>query len=200
MVFQHRFSGTLPGGDSWMFTWWATSGQAIDTVHNAGVAWASAFFGAAPVGALFPATTTLTNVTTVQVTDATGKQTFRRDGALALAGSNATGALPGDVALVVSLRTALSNRSGRGRFYLPALAKDQVSSADGRVQATAVTALLGNLTTAWTTYVATAEPVIYSRTLKVTNPITRFDIGNLFDTQRRRESSMLETRVSQPMP
>lgn len=200
MVFQHRFSGTLPGGDSWMFTWWATSGQAIDTVHNAGVAWASDFFGAAPVAALFPIATTLTNVTTVQVTDATGKQTFRRDGALALAGSNASGALPGDVALVTSLRTALSNRSGRGRFYLPGPAKDQVASADGRVEATAVTALLGNLSTAWTNYVATAAPVIYSRTLRSTTPVTSFDIGNLFDTQRRRESSMLESRVSNPMP
>lgn len=200
MVFQHRFSGTLPGGDSYMFTWWATSGQAIDTVHNAGTTWASDFFGDPATQAVFPLTTTLTNVTTVQVTDATGLQTFRRDSGLALAGSNASGALPGDVALVVSLRTALSNRSGRGRFYLPSLAKDQVASADGRVEATAVTALLGNLTGAWTTYVATAAPVIYSRTLRSTTPITSFDIGNLFDTQRRRESSMLETRVSNPMP
>lgn len=200
MVFQHRYSGVLPGGDTWMFTWWATSGQSIDTVHNAGEAWASDFFGAGPVGALFPTTTTLTNVTTVQVTDADGKQTFRRDGGLALAGSNASGALPGDVALVVSLRTALSNRSGRGRFYLPGPAKDQVDSADGRVQATTVTALLAGLTTAWTNYVAVAQPVIYSRTKRSTTPVTSFDIGNLFDTQRRRESSMLETRVSDPMP
>ena len=63
-----------------------------------------------------------------------------------------------------------------------------------------VNTLLGNLSTAWTNYVATAEPVIYSRTFRNTTPITSFDIGNLFDTQRRRESSMLETRVSSPMP
>lgn len=200
MVFQHRYSGTLPGGDTWMFTWWATSGQSIDTVHNAGTTWASDFFGEPGVAALFPTTTTLTNVTTVQVTDATGLQTFRRDSGLALAGSNTSGALPGDVALVTSLRTALSNRSGRGRFYLPGPAKDQVASADGRVEATAVTAILAGLTAAWTNYVATGEPVIYSRTLRSTTPVTSFDIGNLFDTQRRRESSMLETRVSNPMP
>ena len=200
MVFQHRYSGTLPGGDTWMFTWWATSGQSIDTVHNAGTTWASDFFGEPGVAALFPTTTTLTNVTTVQVTDATGLQTFRRDSGLALAGSNTSGALPGDVALVTSLRTALSNRSGRGRFYLPGPAKDQVPSADGRVEATAVTAILAGLTAAWTNYVATGAPVIYSRTLRTTTPVTSFDIGNLFDTQRRRESSMLETRVSNPMP
>lgn len=200
MVFQHRYSGTLPGGDTWMFTWWATSGQAIDTVHTAGTQWASDFYGAAGVAALFPDSTTLTNVTTVQVTDATGLQTFRRDSGLALSGSNLTGAMPGDVALVTSLRTALSNRSGRGRFYLPGLAKDQVASADGRVEAAAVTAILAGLTTAWTNYVATASPVIYSRTLRTTTPVVSFDIGNLFDTQRRRESSMLETRVSNPMP
>ena len=200
MVYQHRFSGTLPGGDTYMFTWWATSGQAIDTVHNAGVTWASDFFGAAAVAALFPTDTTLTNVTTVQITDADGKQTFRRDSGLALSGSNSSGALPGDVAIVTSLRTALSNRSGRGRFYLPGPGRDQVDQADGRMVAGLVNTLLGNLSTAWTNYVATAEPVIYSRTFRNTTPITSFDIGNLFDTQRRRESSMLETRVSSPMP
>ena len=200
MVFQHRYSGTLPGGDVYMFTWWATSGQAIDTVHNAGTAWASDFFGGAGVAALFPVSTTLTNVTTVQVTDADGKQTFRRDSGLALSGSNASGALPGDVAMVTSLRTALSNRSGRGRFYLPGPGQDQVDPTDGRVDAGAVTALLAGLTTAWTTYVGTATPVIYSRTFRTTTPVVSFDIGNLFDTQRRRESSMLESRVSNPMP
>lgn len=200
MVFQHRFSGTLAGGDSWMCTWWATSGQSIDTVHNAGLAWASAFWGSGGYEAVAPTSVNLTNCTTVEVTDADGKQTFRRDGALALSGSNVSGALPADVAIVVSLRTALANRSGRGRFYLPQPAVNQLDNADGRIAGTCVSTILAALTNAFTAYVAVGTPVIYSRTKRSTTPITSYDIGNLFDTQRRRESSMLETRDSAPMP
>ena len=200
MVFQHRFSGTLAGGDTWMFTWWATSGSSIDGVHAAAVDWANAFWSTGGFGATVAVPVTLTTVTTVDVNVATNKQSARRDSALTLAGSNVSGSLPADVAIVVSLRTALANRSGRGRFYLPQPAVDQLDEATGRIATAAVSAVLGALSTAWTAYTPTGQPVVYSRTLAATNPILSFDIGNLFDTQRRRESSMLEARDSLPMP
>lgn len=196
MVFQHRFSGQLSGGDSYMFTWWATSGSDIDTVHAAANTWANAFWDGGGYEAHVAPSVTLTNVTTVQVTDATGLQTLRRDSAHSLAGVNVTGSLPADVALVVSLRTAQSNRSGRGRFYLPQPAVDQLDESNGRVSGAAVSSILTALQTAWGGYTPTGIPVVYSRTLRATQPVVSYDMGDLFDTQRRRESSMLEARQS----
>lgn len=200
MVYQHRFSGVLAGGDRWMFTWWATSGSSIGTVHAAGVDWANAFWTTGGYGSHVAAAVTLESVTTVNVDVATNKQSQRMDSSLSLAGSNASGSLPADCAVVVSLRTALANRSGRGRFYLPQPAVDQLDSTDGRVAAAAVSGMLNACSVAFGGYTGTAVPVIYSRTLRATNPVVSFDIGNLFDTQRRRESSMLESRNSAAMP
>lgn len=200
MVYQHRFSGVLAGGDRWMFTWWATSGSSIGTIHAAGVDWANSWWTTGGYGTHVAPAVTLESVTTVNVDQATGKQSQRMDSSLSLVGSNASGSLPADVSIVCSLRTALANRSGRGRFYLPQPAVDQLDETDGRIAAAAVSGILNSISTAFTAYVPTGTPVIYSRTLRATNPVTSFDIGNLFDTQRRRESSMLESRNSSPMP
>lgn len=200
MVYQHRFSGVLAGGDTWMFTWWATSGGSIGTIHAAGVDWANAFWTTGGYGTQVAPTVSLENVTTVNVDTATGLQSQRMDSALSLVGSNISGSLPADCAIVCSLRTALANRSGRGRFYLPQPAVDQLDESDGRISAAAVAATLSALSIGWGAYTPTGVPVVYSRTMRATNAVTSFDIGNLFDTQRRRESSMLESRSSLAMP
>src|SRR3546814_10771247 len=96
-----------------MFTWWATSGSAISVVHAAAMIWATDFWTTGGYGARVAVPVTLTNVTTVNVDVATGLQSQREDGALALAGSNVSGSLPADVAIVTSLRTGLANRSDR---------------------------------------------------------------------------------------
>ena len=200
MVYQHRFSGVLAGGDRWMFTFWATSGSSIGTVHAAGVDFANAFWTTGGYGTHVGTAVTLESVTTVNVDVLTNKQSQRMDSSLSLAGTNATGSLPADCAIVVSLRTALANRSGRGRFYLPQPAIDQLDGSDGRIKAASVASILNSVSVGFGAYTPTATPVVYSRTLKATNPVVSFDIGNLFDTQRRRESSMLESRNSSPMP
>src|SRR3546814_10095664 len=100
MVYQHRFSGQLAGGNTWMFTWWATSGSAISVVHAAAMIWATDFWTTGGYGARVAVPVTLTNVTTVNVDVATGLQSQREDGALALAGSNVSGSLTADVAIV----------------------------------------------------------------------------------------------------
>lgn len=199
MVFQHRFSGGLAGGDTWMFGWWATSAFGIDTVHNAGIAWANAFWTGG-YDSVVTADVTMLSLTTVNVDTGTGLQSERRDGALALAGTNVSGNLPADVAMVVSLRTALANRRGRGRFYLPQPAINQLAGATGRIAAATITDVLASLAGAWTGYVGTGQPVVYSRASRATSPVLTFDMGDLFDTQRGREDRMIESRTSQGMP
>ena len=54
---------------------------------------------------------------------------------------------------------------------------------------------------AWAGYnTSNDRPVIYSRTGRSFVNITSFDIGDLFDTQRRRENKLLEARSTSAMP
>jgi hypothetical protein len=104
------------------------------------------------------------------------------------------------VAIVVSLRSPVANRTGRGRFYLPQPTTNALTAV-GRLDETAQSTIVDALTAAWTQANAAGEnPVIYSRTQRATREITSFNVGDLFDTQRRRENALTENRVSAPMP
>jgi len=204
VLYQHRFLGHTADGDNWMYSWWATSNRNLVDAQAAAVAWNAALWAGATAGNGLEDHVTAQvgndSVTTVSVDVLTGIQIGRLDTAQAIVGVAAGNALPADVALVVSLRTGLARRSGRGRFYLPQPAASQLTT-NGRVLADFITDVVASLEAAWDTYnTATDIPVVYSRTLRATNPVTTFDIGNLYDTQRGRESSQVEARTSEIMP
>lgn len=203
-LFQHRFAGHTAHGENWMFTWWANSSRSTGDAHTAALTWASTLFAGATAGNgledHLPTATGMDTLTTVAVDVATGTQTTRLDSAANHDGVSASNTLPGDVATVVSLRTATPTRSGRGRFYLPAPTVADVGTT-GRVLADYITDLTASLTSAWTGYNSASDrPVVYSRTQRVVRNITSFDMGDLFDTQRGREGNLVEARTSVSMP
>lgn len=198
-LYRNRYSGVCASGDIFVFTWWADSSADLATVSSAAVTWAEdAWNGIGTGTGLAPFMTAgviLNEVTTGLVDVATGRQSQLAEATVNLPGTAADPAMPADVAIVVSLRTNLANRSGRGRFYLPQPAAATLT-ADGRFapsqQAAAVEAVRG----AFAAFSATGTPVVYSRTMRATQPVVRLDIGDLFDTQRRRENALTEVRVS----
>lgn len=203
-LYQHRFLGHTADGDNWMYSWWATSNRNLVDAQAAAVAWNATLWGGATAGNGLEDHVTAQvgndSVTTVTVDVLTGLQSARVDTAQAIVGVAVGNALPADVALVVSCRTGLANRRGRGRFYLPQPAASNLT-VNGRVLADFITDVSASLQAAWDTYnTATDIPVVYSRTARATNPMTSFDIGNLYDTQRGRESSQVEARTSTIMP
>lgn len=203
-LFQHRFMGALPAGDEFSFSWWNDTSLTIDTAHGNAVTWANDFWNGVGAGTgyapLATAGVVLQRITTGEITPLTGQQQALRETSVAHAGTAVGNALPGDVCIVVSLRTPLANRSGRGRFYLPQPAASTLA-ADGRIAAASVTALNTALFDAWTvSNGAGSNPVVYSRTLRSSTAITTFNVGDLFDTQRRRENALTEVRQSQVMP
>ncbi len=202
-LYQNRFIGSLPEGDTFTFSWWTDSTGDLATVHAGNVAWAATLWAGAAAGQGFEDQTTagvtLTQIRTGLITQATGQQTAVAESTVSQPGVAVGDALPNDVALVVSLRTGLANRSGRGRFYLPCPFSGALTGV-GRYDPTFQQQLVDSLEAAWNGYTGVGDPVVYSRKNRSIEDIITFDVGDLFDTQRRRENKVTENRISTAMP
>jgi len=202
-LYQNRFMGRCASGDQFTFSWWCTSSATTASVNAAAVTWIDNLWSGETAGtgygSMITADVVVSQVNTGLITTETGQQQELIETAHSIAGSAADPAMPADVALVVSLRTDVANRSGRGRFYLPQPASAELT-ADGRFNQTSQGNLIAALAYAWTGFTGSGIPVLYSRLNRVTTTLTKFDVGDLFDTQRRRENKVLENRMSEPMP
>jgi hypothetical protein len=203
-LYYHRFSGSLAAGDQFNYGWFATSVRSLAAAQAAAVAWNATLWNGATAGNGYKDhvanNVAMANVTTVTVDQTNGKQLARADTSQVIVGVAAFTSMPADVSLCVSTRTDLPQRRGRGRFYLPQPCTAE-ATAGGRVQVDLVNDLIASLGAAWAGYnTASDRPVLYSRTDRLLRTITSFNIGDLFDTQRRRENKVLETRVSAAMP
>ena len=203
-LYQHRFHGHTAMGDSFVFSWWAESTRTTEGANDAAGTWAGTVWDGSPTGTGYEAMTTtgvgIDRITTGLIDEATGTQLELAEDGVDLDGTDTGDALPGDVAIVVSLRTALANRRGRGRFYLPQPAALMLT-ATGKVDSAQITALVNALGAAWSIYNSGGHvPVVYSRASRSTQAIQSFNIGDLFDTQRRRENDITEARTSALMP
>ena len=203
-LYQHRFIGILASGDQFSFSWWSDNSLTIDSSHGNAITWAETLWNGQDTlpgyATLCSADVSIQRITTGEISPLTGQQQTLRESNVNIPGSAEANALPADVAIVVSLRSPVANRTGRGRFYLPQPTTDALTAV-GRLDETAQSTIVDALLAAWTQANAAGEnPVIYSRTQRATREITSFNVGDLFDTQRRRENALTENRVSAPMP
>ena len=191
-LYLHRHQGIFPG-EQWSFGVHTESTLSLGAAQSQWMSALNDFWtDFAPL--------TCTDVegtlaTTVELDPATGRQLSGLDNGRTDAGTSTATCLPFQCAPVVSLRTALRNRSGRGRFYAPSLAVDQIAA--GRMLTTARDALadagqalLQGLTAAG------GDVVIYHRALGTTTPVISLDVGDVIDTQRRRHNQLIEARTS----
>lgn len=114
------------------------------------------------------------------------------------AGSAADAPLPPQCAEVVSIRTTTPGPKGRGRFYLPPAGKAYLT-ATGFIDPT----FQSNVTPAygtWFTGIHGASGAfhigVYSHKFSAFEDATTIDMGNVFDTQRRRRNKLTEARYS----
>ena len=203
-LYQHRFIGILASGDQFSFSWWSDNSLTIDSSHGNAITWAETLWNGQDTlpgyATLCSADVSIQRITTGEISPLTGQQQTLRESNVNIPGSAEANALPADVAIVVSLRSPVANRTGRGRFYLPQPTTDALTAV-GRLDETAQSTIVDALLAAWTQANAAGEnPVIYSRTQRATREINSFNVGDLFDTQRRRENALTENRVSAPMP
>jgi hypothetical protein len=110
------------------------------------------------------------------------------------AGTGSGSNCPPQIAICVSLRTALVGRAFRGRFYLPTPTVGQLTE-EGRLGGAALEALGLGLTGFFDALVGGGYvPVIGHRSTGSNTHVVSADIGDLVDTQRRRRNASAELR------
>lgn len=111
------------------------------------------------------------------------------------AGTSSEATLPPECAVCVSLLTGAPGRSARGRMYLPPVAKNvigtngQLGTSDAKLFADWAAAFFGQINNIATD----ANVVVWSRKNASTRNVTRVQVGNQIDMQRRRQNSAPET-------
>ena len=194
-LYRHRLEGTFPG-EVWSFGVYTDSNLSLTAMHSAWNTGITNFWATAT--ALFCTDVETTRATTVEVDPVSGGQLTGAESTRADAGTSTATCLPFQCAPVVTLRTSTLSRAGRGRFYAPSLAVDQVAA--GRMTtaardtlADAAEDLIQGLTAGG------GNVVIYHRGLGTTTTVTSLDVGDVIDTQRRRRNKLIEARTSRPL-
>lgn len=122
----------------------------------------------------------------IEVADASGSTGLRYSFDVGEAGTLVSDPLPFQTALVISLRTALNSRSGRGRIYQCGFGESQ-NTTSGEPSSAMRTTLQTAMTNLRTELTASGyELVVYSRTLDQANTVTSTQVDGYWDTQRRR--------------
>lgn len=196
-LFRHVASGTSPG-EQWTFTL-HTSGAG--SLASAQLTWEGATdaIWTGQLDALISADVSMTEVSTASLDETTGGQISRLSTGVTRPGVNVGEMLPFQCAVVVSTRSDLATRSGRGRFYLPPIAEGNTTA--GRLSTTAQAAVVTAANQFFSSLdTGGLDPVLLNRTTLVQTPITQFDVGDIIDTQRRRRNGLIEQRTTDSVP
>lgn len=138
------------------------------------------------------------------------------DGLIAISTQTSTTVTPGtggivmpvQSAAVLSLRTDTPGASGRGRLYWPVLAAS-LDTTTGRINAASLATFFSDFKLylqGIRSDLATAFPpiafdlAVRSKTTKTTPHVTRIQVGNVVDTQRRRRDALPENYLTTTFP
>lgn len=198
-VLRYTLSGALSTTETFNTSWWMTG-------YTLGTAPDDSTLGAGVLAA--PWTTWFNSLKTLMGNSdsITGLDSYFYQGGVAVRHGHASMAIVGGSALqhpkqsccVMTLRTALATRSGRGRMYLPATGAPMAGT--GLMTSATIDAVVdatGAMFSAITD--ATIKVVVLSQKTGITTPVVAVDADYVPDTQRRRRNKLVSSRHTSPV-
>jgi hypothetical protein len=113
-------------------------------------------------------------------------------------GTSTSQPLPTEVAVVVSLRSTLESRSGRGRMYLPAPSSGTLTD-NGRMTISSQNTVADQAQVFLSALGSALVNVVASKTMAVHSIVTQLKVGDVFDAQRRRRDAHQEVYSVRPV-
>jgi hypothetical protein len=201
--FLAQAAGTLASSFPWSINSVIESNAAEATVADSWSGAITALFETTSLRAYIPTTVEVTSAS-VSTATAAFKQSTKTTQSLAIAGTGTSVALPYHTCEVVTFRTALATRYGRGRWYLPPLGTNAMDTDGFSLLPAAQTALQAGMTAFFTSAASGFTMVILhrkatlngGRAADTTDAVTACDIPSAFAVQRRRADKLAETRLS----
>lgn len=193
-IYRHTANGSFPG-EEWTCTFHTEGTLDLTAAQAAWVAaWSAAWSGlSAPtdnINQLIATDVSTTSLVTSSLDPVTFRQVAKAEDDVDLAGTSDGASLPPQCAAGITWESALANRHGRGRMYLPVYASSSVGA--GRLLPANVEITLNAAGNIYTTLTAAgASPIIFNRTTHVGTLITSARVGDVFNTQRKRRDKLV---------
>jgi len=191
--FRHVVGGLTPVGTRWSTTLHSQSSATITTVHTAWSTFMTSFIGTT-LAPMWNTHTTANLVTTYQLDAVTGKATTLASGTLAIPGTGTGGSVSSRDAFVITLRSAIAGKLGRGRMYWPS-PDDSHYTTTGQFVTADMTTVKNGFASAYGTFKATTIPVVWHKLTKLGDAIVEVDININPGTQSRRTNKAAPVRV-----
>lgn len=192
-------AGNLPWSFSMLATGAISEATAASTFDGAmSTLWTTATSG---LETMIPTDVSLT-ATQAATVDTNLHQVTLTKNANVKAGTDANAALPKQLSIVVTTRSAAPIKSGHGRFWLPPFAVDTVGTG-GLLASTTQThlqtvfnAFFNTLTTAGLSlFIENRRPLKNGTPAGTRHTLTTYDVSNEFRVHRHRVSKIVPTRI-----
>jgi hypothetical protein len=201
--FLLKAGGLLAGSFPWSVNAVGESSASEATVASTFDTAFLAYWDSSGWNTMIPETTTLT-YTSASTASATFTQTTKTETDHSTAGGGTADALPYRTAVLVTFRSVLATRYGRGRWYLPGPTTAALASTGYQLSSTAQ----GDLVTAMGAFFTALGSTITLQILHrkgalggavspySLSPVVTSDCPNTFGNQRRRADKLVPTRSS----
>lgn len=189
-----KATGLLNNAFPWSFQSYVVSGLSEASAATAWDNGIKAMWNSAGLNALIPANTKLvsTNTSTLDSSFHQISQTIVSDN---LVGTGVQ-ALPYEVSHVVTWRTGFAQRQAHGRWYFPGLAVTSMTAAGYTLLPASQTSFQTAVNAFLTSIRGSLTLVIRHRRLNTTENVTKGDIPDQINVQRRRGHKRVPVRVS----
>lgn len=192
--YRHIAKGQLNGAFNWTVGMKSISALAEAAAEAAWHAAFKAMWNNAGFKALIPATNHWLSTTTYSV-DGSWKATTATTTNEDIAGTG-TQALPYECSLLITWRTALKNKRGVGRWYLPAPTTAALAVNGWTYLPASMTAFAAGAAAMTTSWAGSLQPVILHTSTHTTDNIIHADMPDDVASQRRRGHKRIPTRTT----